>query len=377
MTDQATRVKTALGEAALDALVLLKPMNSYYASGFTSLDSAHPTSFTRPIATIATPDRLTLIVPRLDEEPARAMAWADEVVSYSGTPAFEAAYRAIADALAGMDSARMRIGIEEDYLNVQAHRFLSAALPQATFADASSLLNHLRIKKTDRELETLRASAGLSEAALAASVAAAQPGATELEVQAAGVDALVGDGANGAADGVVESLPMILSGPHSSMPHDFTTRRRLERGDVMWHCWLVAYDGYWVENIRTTVVGGKPSDEQRRIYDAVREAHDRGMAAVRPGNTPADAYEAVRSTLARHDLEDGFILRRSGHGMGLEYHEPPFVEPSDLTVLEPGMILTIEPGVFYSGMGGITLSDTLLVTEAGHEVLTTSSRDLV
>jgi Xaa-Pro aminopeptidase len=270
----------------------------------------------------------------------------------------------------------MRIGIEEDYLSVQAHRDLSAALPQATFTDASGLLNRLRIKKSGRELDALRTSARLSEEAMDASVTAAQPGTTELQVQAAGMDALVGDAANGAAEGVVESLPMILSGPHSSMPHDFTTRRRLETGDVMWHCWLVAYDGYWVENIRTTVVGGKPSDEQRRIFDAVREAHDRGIDAVRPGSTPASAYEAVRSTLARHGLEDGFILRRSGHGMGLEYHEPPFVEPSDQTVLEPGMILTIEPGVFYSGMGGITLSDTLLVTDDGHEVLTHSSRDL-
>ena len=157
------------------------------------------------------------------------------------------------------------------------------------------------------------------------------------------------------------------------MPHDFTTRRRLETGDVV-ACWLVAYDGYWVENIRTTVVGGKPSDEQRRIFDAVREAHDRGMNAVRPG-TPASAYEAVRST--RPSRPGGRIHHRAYYGMGLGYHEPPFVGPSDQTVLEPGAILTIEPGVFYSGMGGITLSDTLLVTDDGHEVLTHSSRSEV
>ena len=116
------------------------------------------------MATITAPDRLVLIVPRLDEEPARAMAWTDDVISYSGTPAFAAAYRAIANVLVGLGTAEMRIGIEEDYLSVQAHRDLSASAATGHVSRRIRTAQSTRIEVRSR-LDALRTSARLSEEA--------------------------------------------------------------------------------------------------------------------------------------------------------------------------------------------------------------------
>src|SRR6187455_1696395 len=117
--DRLQRLQDAIRERELDALLLYKPVNAYYGSGFTSLDTARPNSYTRPIVAVITPSAATLVVPLLDDEPAREMSWIGDVRSYIKAPPFESAQEVIADFLEEQGVAGGRIGVEDDFLSLR------------------------------------------------------------------------------------------------------------------------------------------------------------------------------------------------------------------------------------------------------------------
>ncbi len=208
-----------------------------------------------------------------------------------------------------------------------------------------------------------------------ASLAAGPAGASELGAETSGVVAFREAAAKLGEQAVVDAIPMVLSGARSSMPHEFTTGRVIEAGDVMWHCWIVSYRGYWVENIRTAMAG---QDAHRFAdgYKLLAESLQAGMERARPGATAGDVFRSVMGILKSRDLPGGTVLNRSGHGMGLEYHEPPFLEDTDETVLEPGFVLTVEPGLWFAGHGGLAASNTIVVRDGEPELLTRTSTEL-
>lgn len=358
-----------LDASELDAALFYKPINTYYLTGFTSLDSTRPTSYTRPIAAVIDRNGATLVVPELGLEAAREICWIDDIRAYPGTPPFEEAQKLLVERILESEPAPAAIGIEADYLPVKFLDDLKRRLPNARFENAAGLVEKMRLHKDSDEIAFLRRSAQISDVAVRASIDNVAPGRSELEVEARGNYAVFTDSVDGTAASI-DTISIILGGPHSSMPHEFTSGRSFERGDVMWHCWLTSYKGYWVENIRTGIVG-PASPRQQRVAAVIEEALQRGCEAVRPGTMARDVYQAVYEVLKAGRIEEGLIFSRSGHGTGLEYHEPPFFEPNDETILEPGMAVTVEPGIFIPGYGGFTLSDTLIVTETGHDVLTT------
>ncbi len=135
-----------------------------------------------------------------------------------------------------------------------------------------------------------------------------------------------------------------------------------------------AWEGYRADTTRTIVLG-EPDARQREFHRLVLEAHDAGIAAVRAGVTAGEVDEAARSVLREAGLGERFI-HRLGHGLGLEPHEAPSLDPGGDTILEAGMVVTIEPGVYIPGWGGIRIEDDVVVELNGCRVLTRSSRGL-
>ena len=174
---------------------------------------------------------------------------------------------------------------------------------------------------------------------------------------------------------MVDAIGGVFTGAHGSMPHELSSGRAITRGDLLWHVWLVSFRGYWVENVRTGIAGNGTSRHDA-VCDLVHEALLVGQEAARPGARACDVYGAVMSVLKRTPIPGGIVLSRSGHGSGLEYHEPPFIEESDETVLMPGTVITVEPGVWMPGIGGATLSNTLVVRDGAPDVLTQTPFDL-
>ena len=135
--------------------------------------------------------------------------------------------------------------------------------------------------------------------------------------------------------------------------------------------------GYACDITRTFVVGGAlgANDELRRVYDVVRRANEAGRQAARPGVEIQDVDRAARRVIAEAGY-GAYFTHRTGHGLGLEGHEPPFACQGDTTILEPGMTFTVEPGVYLPGKGGVRVEDDVVITTDGCESLTTFDREL-
>jgi Xaa-Pro dipeptidase len=193
-------------------------------------------------------------------------------------------------------------------------------------------------------------------------------GQTELEVAASIAQITSEEGA------LLSFPPLVQSGPNSALPHLMPGDRRLQPGDLVLLDFGAAIDGYKGDTTRMAVVG-RPGSRELDLHRLVVEAHDAGIAAVRPGVTTGDVDAAARAVLVKAGLGDRFI-HRVGHGLGLQVHEDPSLDPGSRTVLEEGMTFTIEPGVYMPGWGGLRIEDDLVVTDAGARVLTAAPREL-
>lgn len=367
------RLRETMVTKDLDAFVSVKFVNTYYLSGFTSLDTGRPTTYTRPIVVVVDAAGATLIIPALNDEAARQTAAIRDIRSYATGPVEDAARELLAERLREVDARR--IGIEEDAMSSATLAALQKLLPGTEFVFAGDAIEQLRIRKDEAEASLLRRAAALSDVAVQASISAAQAGMTELEAETAGLVALRDAAASEGESAALDLISVVISGARGSMPHEMTSGRTLRPGDALWSCWLVSHRGYWVENIRQACL--LPRDGE--IEDAYRLVHEgllAGQEAARPGARLAKVYRAVVDVLESQPIKGGQVLGRAGHGMGLEYHEPPFVEAADDTYLEPGMVITIEPGIWIPGVAGLTLSNTLVVTTGEAEVLTKAALEL-
>jgi Xaa-Pro aminopeptidase len=367
-------LRTQLAANEVDAFVSLKLVNTYYLSGFTSLDTARPTSYVRPIAVVVDAAGACLIAPLLDEEAAGHSSHIRDIRCYSASPAAAAARDLVAERLRELGARR--IAVEEDAITAEWLDYLRDTVPGCEVVYGRKWVEALRLRKDETEIDTIRRAARLADAAIEASLGASVSGTSEMSAETQGVIGLRAAATSLDEDtAIVDAIPMVLCGPRSSMPHEFTTNRPMEQGELMWHCWLVSYRGYWVENIRTGIVEADAS-AFADSYGLLRESLLAGQEAARPGATAHDVYHAVMNVLRSRPVEGGVILNRSGHGMGLEYHEPPFIEDGDETLLEPGVVITVEPGIWMPGTGGLALSNTLVVREREPEVLTETAIDL-
>jgi len=168
---------------------------------------------------------------------------------------------------------------------------------------------------------------------------------------------------------------IVASGPNGAKPHGHASKRVIEDGDLVTIDMGARLGGYNSDMTRTVAVG-TPSAEMKRVYDAVLEAEEAAIAAIRPGVRAADLDKLARDLLTRHGLGEAFA-HSLGHGVGLEVHEGPGLRGTSQDVLEAGMVITIEPGAYLPGVGGVRIEDLILVTEDGYEVLSHSAKESV
>ena len=164
---------------------------------------------------------------------------------------------------------------------------------------------------------------------------------------------------------------LVQSGPSASIPHQRTGRRVVQRGDAVIVDFVAQREGYLGDMTRTFAVENV-SDEICRAYGVVRDAQAAAIEAIKPGVTCEAVDAAARRVIEAAGLGD-FFVHRTGHGIGLDVHEAPYLVPGNKTPLAPGMVVTVEPGVYLPGRFGIRIEDVVAVTEGGHDVL---SRDV-
>lgn len=241
---------------------------------------------------------------------------------------------------------------------------------QVDFRPSEGLVAELRMIKDLDEVAIIRRAAALADEGFSYIQGELRPGVTEASV-ALKLEFFMRE--RGASKVGFDFI--VASGPRSSLPHGIASSRVMEAGDFVTLDFGCYVDGY-TSDITRTVVLGKASAEQRRIYDLVRKAQEEGFQAVRPGRTGIEVDAVARAVIAGdgHGEHFGHGL---GHGVGLMVHERPRLNTTDQTILQPGMVVTVEPGVYVPGFGGVRIEDMVLVTECGGERLTSSKRELI
>jgi Xaa-Pro aminopeptidase len=168
---------------------------------------------------------------------------------------------------------------------------------------------------------------------------------------------------------------IVAAGPRSALPHGVASAAAIPRNGFVVMDFGVILAGYCSDMTRTVHMG-RPNAAMRGMYEAVREAQLAGIEAVRPGVEAGKVDRAARRVLSAASLAR-YFTHSTGHGVGLEVHEPPRVARAAVEVLRPGMVITIEPGVYLPGKAGVRIEDMVLVTERGVEVLTPAPKDLL
>lgn len=241
-------------------------------------------------------------------------------------------------------------------------------LPATRLVTATPILRPLRLIKDDAEIDLLRQAGHAADRVFERIAGASLEGMTELEVAEMIGDLLVDEGHDAVAFNIV------ASGPHGASPHHEPGRRRIARGDLVVLDFGGTIDGYHSDITRTLAVG-EPAAELRAAYEAVQAAQEAGVQAVRPGVTTGSVDETTRRVLDDAGYGPHFV-HRTGHGLGLEVHEPPYLVGGDTLDLQAGMVFSVEPGVYLPGRFGIRIEDIVVVTPDGAERLNRSDRAL-
>jgi len=267
-------------------------------------------------------------------------------------------------------SGLRRVGYEPALMSCDAYQSLEAKLPAKTrLVAVRGWIEEMRMVKSPTERERIRRSVMTNSKAFEQAVARVRPGMKEQDLAA---DLEYRMRRLGAEKPSFETI--VAGGVRSALPHAQPTAARFEKGELIVVDMGAVEEGYCSDMTRMLFLG-TPGAKVKRTYKAVLEAQLAGIAAVRAGVRTAAVDAATRKVLKGYGL-DGAFIHSTGHGLGLEIHEPPRLGKGDKGRLKAGMAITIEPGVYIEGFGGIRIEDTVLVTEKGCEILTPTGKEL-
>ena len=359
MTNRHTALLQEMRAAGLDSLAIVPGANLLYLLGLT----IH-TSERLAVAFFGADGSVRAVLPALEHP--RAAAEARVPVTFYPWTDVEGYAAALAQCLAeGQLGARL--GVEYTAMRVLELRAIESAASMHV-EDATALLARLRMVKDADELESMRAAVRVVEEGLHAALAAIRPGVTEREIAA------IWERSMEAAGAAPSFGTIVASGPNSANPHHTPSDRKIERGDLVILDGGARIDGYCSDITRTVAVG-ELAPEGRAIYDLVQRANRAGVEAVRPGRSGAEIDAAARRVIEAGGYGPQFV-HRTGHGLGIEIHEPPYLHAGEPAPLREGTTFTVEPGVYVPGVGGVRIEDDVVMTASGGECLTTFPRDL-
>jgi Xaa-Pro dipeptidase len=361
MTDRIDKLGAALRNSGMAALAIVPGANLRYLAG---LDMHMNERLT--VAFFPAEGQPAVVLPAL--EAPRAQAQARLPMRFYTWDDAEGPYAALRRCTGDLGLDGKRIGVEYTTMRVLELRGIEQSA-EVQAEDATPLLASLRMVKDASELAAMREAARIVEQALRAALEQARVGMPERELAA------IWDAEMRAAGGERTFTTIAASGPNSANPHHTSGERTLQPGDLVILDGGAFYDGYQSDITRTVAVG-QPSDEARRIYELVQAANAAGRAAAGPGASGESIDAAARAVIEAGGYGPQF-LHRTGHGLGLEGHEPPYIVAGSREPLVPGTTFTIEPGIYLAGVGGVRIEDDIVITADGAESLTTFERELI
>lgn len=352
---EALRVK--MNDAGADLLALGPGNHMHWLLGF------HPHADERPCLLLVTAVGEAFLMPALNAEGSREHTaitfhqWADA----DGPDA------ALTAALADVGGANAKTVVLDETMRADFALLLMDRLPGASHQFTDATLGALRMRKDNVEFTFLKENALINDRAMQAGFAAARPGVSELEVAAAIRDHFKSEGA-------APEFTIVGAGPNGAFPHHQTGDRKLQAGDAVVIDIGGRKDGYPSDMTRMAAIGAPP-DGYEEVHAIVNRAVEAALAACRPGVKAKEVDAAARDLITEAGYGEYFV-HRTGHGLGIDIHEPPYISASSETVLESGMVFSIEPGVYLPGRFGIRLEEIVILRDHGPEIFSELPRTL-
>lgn len=349
----------------VECVALVPGANLRYFTSLSSHLSERPT-----VAFIPARGQLAILLPELEAPAAQSQLPPDaRLFTYRDEEGHEYVFHQVAKELT---LSGKPIGVEYLAMRLLEMRRIEQAAPGCQLLATEPWLPRLRMMKDKSEVASMQQAIAIAEGAMQRLLdkGAIHVGRTELDIAADLRVEMLRQGGQGEA-----FSPIVVAGPNSASPHASPSDRPLEQGDLVTVDWGTTYHGLRSDITRTFVLGS-PTPEIMQIYDAVLAANQAGRLAVRPGLAAQEVDRAARRVITQAGYGEYFI-HRTGHGLGLETHEPPYIVEGNLDLLEPGMTFTVEPGIYLPGVGGVRIEDDVIVTKDGSETLTTLPRQLV
>lgn len=358
MTSRLDRARREMSSRGIDVLLVSPGTDLRYLTRYAAVALERLTCLVVPAG-----DEPFLVVPLLEKPAALAVPGLDvEVVAYGET---DDPYGLIGRRLSG----GVRVAAVDDHMWAAKLLAFRAAMPAVEPTLAGAVLRELRMRKAPDEVESLRRAAAAIDSVHAAMAEWLRPGRTEHAVAADIREAIVAAG-HARAD-----FAIVASGPNGASPHHEASDRVIEDGDVV-VVDIGGYmpDGYCSDSTRTYSIGSPPPDFAE-YYAVLLAAQQAQVAAVRPGVTAGELDAVGRSLIASAGFGELFI-HRTGHGIGLDVHEDPYIVEGSALTLEPGMAFSIEPGIYRPGRHGARIEDIVVCTAEGGERLNLTDRAL-
>jgi Xaa-Pro aminopeptidase len=347
-----SRLKTNYLQEELDALIITKPSNRRYLSGFTGSSGY-------------------LLLTEREDILVTDFRYAEQAAAQAQK------FRVVRQGLEHMQTLRelidcyglKKVGIEKEVTTLSSFEEYQKSIPGAVFVPVSDPVAAWRRIKSAEEIGLIRKAIEIADRTFLHLKGFVTAGQTEKEV-ALEIEFFMRR--LGSERNAFEII--VASGGRSSLPHGTATDKVIARGELVTVDFGAVYSGYRSDITRTLVMG-PPDERQKSIYELVLRAQKAAVESIKPGLKSSEVDMVARSIISEAGYGSNFG-HGLGHGLGLDIHEGPRLSPLDETMLEPGMVVTVEPGLYLPGWGGVRIEDVVAVTPQGCEVLTRSPKNL-
>ncbi|KMN69597.1 aminopeptidase [Bacillus cereus] len=352
MNVRITNIQKQLHNYGIDGLLITKKENRQYATNFTGsagvvLIAAHKAIFITDFRYV---------------DQAKTEIKAAEIIMHKGNLEEE-----VANQVSKLKI--QKLGIEDNNMTLQQFKKLQKYI-HTEMVPVCEIIEDIRLIKDTSEIETMKIAATIADEAFHHIVTFLKPGISETDVRDELEFFMRKKGATSSSFQII-----VASGVRSSLPHGVASNKIIERGDIVTLDFGALYDGYCSDITRTVAIG-EPSEEFQKIYNVVREALKRGTEAIKPGETAKSIDDITRNYITEHGYGQ-YFGHSTGHGLGLEIHEPLRLSQESKATLEEGMVVTVEPGIYIPNWGGCRIEDDIVITKDGYEVITKSNRELI
>jgi Xaa-Pro aminopeptidase len=345
------RIQKKFSDYKIDSLIFFNMNNIRYLSGFTGSDGILIIGNNKPILLV---DGRYISQARMEVNDAKIVEYKNKIRSITETI---------------KDYNLKSIGFESGSIDVSMYNQLLRGFSYQALVPLDGELKFLRAYKDDSEISLMKKAAQISSTAIHSLIAEIKPGCSEKDIalsleiiaRRSGADQLAFDA-------------IVASGENSALPHAKPTDRTIRKGDFIVIDFGVKYKGYCSDETCTLALG-ELTDQQKDVYQIVKDAHDRAIDTIRTGVKASEVDRHTRNIFG--EKYEKYFLHGTGHGVGLEVHEAPRLNPDSQDVLETRMVVTVEPGIYLPGQWGIRIEDTILVKENSCEKLTKMDKGLI